>query len=530
MFEVLRYYGYFLVFLACLYTFAYGIQQEFLERTNHTPPEWTFKTRKDWRWWKYLQDHDDLPKYYEMGKVYQNLVKRLEDPDIDGADLKEQGEIYGIRKRGYDITAKSEAWRQGYFQVLMATARIAEYLNDWVMDISRGVAFPRNTMIGPSNPHRKPIHPSSPPPPREENCKPALEESPDMYYMQILTTKGFTERERLEATLAYAAWLEYKNNTSAACEEYQRAIDIAVSTSPHSENPSKILDPETHVLKAESGSNDTPINTNIVRATTEMALHKARTGSKSTALPILLSILRARRSAPDEPDNWLIPILAKRQVGSPGFINRVRDFVETGLRMLVEPEVYPLNTDKGIDPPARNARGKCEEAALMTYIGEILYASAPPSASTLDKSAMAMKEQGIAWSREAVDIAEEHLWGRQSTKTAHEKAQDFCKECLRTGLENWSTMIEMLVEQEKAEAQMAKERPKGWFGGGGRKGNEVDMVGRWESEDAVVKERFRRAQELLDPPPPDVPASILPPIFQILPGNWGGLYRGWLTD
>lgn len=120
----------------------------------------------------------------------------------------------------------------------------------------------------------------------------------------------------------------------------------------------------------------------------------------------------------------------------------------------------------------------------MTYIGEILYAS---------NSSKTSKEDGLAWTREAVDIAEEQLRKRGVDK----EGKRTCAQCLEVGMGNWATMVQQLVEAEKEGKKTAKS--EGWLGFGG-KGvvSEEEVKGRWESEEVVVEERLRRAREVLD--------------------------------
>jgi hypothetical protein len=116
-------------------------------------------------------------------------LKRLET--VDGEGVEEQGEggilVAGVGKTGFDISNKPEPWRRGYHECLMGAARAAEHLDSWVRDKTRNVAFPANTVIGPSNPNARPIPPGAISAPREEDCEPAFD-APEVYYMRIITT------------------------------------------------------------------------------------------------------------------------------------------------------------------------------------------------------------------------------------------------------------------------------------------------------------------------------------------------------
>ena len=150
----------------------------------------------------------------------------------------------------------------------------------------------------------------------------------------------------------------------------------------------------------------------------------------------------------------------------------------------------------------------------MTYIGEILYASDPSTSG---------REEGLAWTREAVDIAEEELRGRGTNENKEAKAT--CRQCLETGLGNWGKMVARLAREERErrkgdeEARLAKSaaRAGGWFGFGAGAGMDHDAkereqktgpagpaeallgpMGRWEAEELVVQERMRRARDVLE--------------------------------
>ena len=458
---------------------AFGVQQEWLERKFPSPHEWSWITRKNFRSARWDEDHDadgGLVDWARTGEAYRQLLTRLEDPNIDGAGLEDQDEggilVAGIGKTGFDISKQSEPWRRGYYEVIMGAARAAEHLDGWVRDKTRNVAFPGNVVIGPSNPNPRPVPPGAKSAPREEDCEPAFD-PPESYYVRVLTTQGFTEKQRLDAALAYGAWLDFKRTPEAASEMYKWAIDIATSN-PTSNQP--IVDPATGVLNADAG---TPSG-NVLSATTAFAVHHALNSNLNAALPMLLSVLRARRSLPGPPVTMHSTLNREEDDDDSGFLKNLTYFVRSALVQ----SKYPSPPDDGTLPPMRDSRARCEEAGIMTYIGEILYAS---------NSSRTSKEDGLAWTREAVDIAEEELRAKVSDK----EAKKTCKQCLEVGLGNWATMVAKLAKDEKI---TERKRGGGWLGIGAKE--QRDFAGRWESEEQVVKERIRRAQEVISSPLP----------------------------
>ncbi|KUJ13646.1 uncharacterized protein LY89DRAFT_687053 [Mollisia scopiformis] len=454
-----------------LLVIAFGVQQEWLERKFPSPHEWSWVTRKDYRSARWNEDHDDdgnnLVDWARTGEAYRRLLKRLEDPNIDGAGLDDVVEggilVAGVGKTGYDISMKPESWRRGYYEIMMGAARAAEHLDGWVRDRTRNVAFPASVVIGPSNPNPRPVPPGAKSPPREEDCEPAFE-SPDTYYMKILTTHGFTEKQRVDAALACGSWLDYKQTPEAASQIYQWALDIATSSSADVVDSTAILHPEIRNPSA-----------NILSATTALAVHHALNKRLSEALPIFISVLRARRTLQDVPATMRSTLIPDEE--NDGIWKAATSLVRSAI---VAP-AYPPPPDDGTAAPLRGPKERCEEAGIMTYIGEILYAS---------KQSRTSREDGLAWTREAVDIAEEEL----RRKGIGKDAKITCKQCLAVGLGNWMTMVTKMAKEEK-EKQAAN--AGSWLAFGIE---QKDGIGRWESEEQVIKERMRRSAEILATP------------------------------
>jgi hypothetical protein len=481
-----------------LFVVGLGLESEKMERTFPSPHDYSWWSRDLYRVNRCRDNEEQreagLTDFAYSLQQYTKLLNRLEDPNIDGADLKLQGDdeseilVEGVGKTGYDITAKSEPWRRGYFEVLLGLARAAEFLDSCVKDVKRQQAFPKNVVIGPSNPKPRPMPPGTDVAPREEDCVPASD-PPEKYYMKILTTKGFTDRQRLQAALLYARWLDYKGTPDAAMEMYKWSFDIA-STSLA--NPDAVFDPKTYVIKPTAP----PPSENILLATTAVAEHKARNRELSAALPIFLSILRARRTLPlaPPPEGPIVP--------EGGLMGRIAGAIRYAL---VPPEFPPPPSD-GTEPPARGPKEKCREAALMTYIGEILYASAKDNKG---------REEGLAWTRESVDVAEEELRGRY----VDDEAKKVCRQCLETGFDNWKTMVRKLAREERLRKKEGKKeevvKSTGWFGFGGSAQDKMqareDGQGRWEAEEDLVAARYRRARDVLEFPQKNL---TIPFIFQ----------------
>ena len=207
-----------------------GIQMEAEERKKPTPGEWRWLTRAHLRKAReemlaIEEQRSPIVDWPKAGSYLKECLGRLEDGKCDGKGLMAPGlggeevDIGGVGRAGYDVSAKSYAWKAGYFEVLMGCATAAEHLDTIVLDTRRKKVFPREVMIGPSNPDPRPTPVYMDSAPREEDCVKFYEE-PEYYYMRILTTKGFGTRQKLEAVEGYANWLEYKGLNESAEELY----------------------------------------------------------------------------------------------------------------------------------------------------------------------------------------------------------------------------------------------------------------------------------------------------------------------
>ncbi|KAL7800113.1 hypothetical protein V8C37DRAFT_6020 [Trichoderma ceciliae] len=452
--------------VVCVLTILFAINEEVVEREFPTPHEWHYLTRK------FLRDANNSkdPKNGEANwaralELSRGVVIRLEDPTIGGQGvlklsdmvdplLEVPGEFIAC-----DISEKSEAWRRGYFEAIMLAAKAAEHVDGWQRDLTRNIVTPPEFVLGPSNPHPTPIPPGNPSAPREEDCETAYP-SADNWYTKILATKGLTPRQKMEASLEYASFMEFKRNPEGAESLYKLALAEATSGM----DPKKLpYDPKTLILKERAGSP----SINVLDALTAMANHMARKGDTSSALPIYLSILKARRSLSDDPPRASASKLK-------------REPIHQQILKFFAPPDYPPPLPDGTQPPWRSAPERCQEAALNLYIGEILYASGS-------------RDEGLAWTRDGVDLAEEQLRSFKTNQDNRE-AKSTCRNCLSTGLDNWSIMVSRLARGEKEKKAIGSQTSMFSFWSGSAQETES----RWEAEEVVIQDRVKRTRELLE--------------------------------
>lgn len=473
----------------------FGIQIEIDERNNPTPGDWTFWTRnlvRGARSFREARGGIGIIDWAKVGSSYLQALQRLEG-EKDGKGLQQQADGEGITiadlgEAGLDISSKSWEWRAGYFEVLMGCAEAAERLDDMVLDTVRRLVYPKEVVVGPSNPDPRPPAPYMGAAPLEENTTKAFD-APESFYMRVLTGKGFTTKQRLEAAWKFAAWLEETGLNESAEEMYKWGVDIAKAAVP---TPDAVLDPKTLVLKASDPAStaitgdDSYPTSNILSAVTKLAAHRARGGDVAFALPILISVLRAHRAAP------ISPLAVKRrpppqqaQGGSD------LDAAVSMITSLFRAPVFPSEPPSGDTRLLRESPlPTCEEGELMLYIGEILFASSPASS------------EGLSWTKQAVQVAEANLDATsskgQSVLPTEERQQ--CKSCLRAGASNWEAMLLRLASQNAdVGAREGGQNAgwlewRGWFGGsGGSKGKTLD-----EAREGMLEAEMQRVEELKD--------------------------------
>ncbi|KAK2075354.1 hypothetical protein P8C59_009485 [Phyllachora maydis] len=503
------------------------LYQEVLERAHPTPREWSFFTRFHLRTAlaeaEVASDPNHLPDWVLAVQLLGAVVERLEDPAIDGQGVRDGPGDSDRPDGAKDVSDMPETWRRGYFEALLAWAWAAEHVDGWVRDRTRNLAFRPEVVIGPSNPHPKPIPYGAQSPPREQDCDPIFP-SPNQIYLKMLYTEGLSVRQRMHASLAYANWLEYKGLAGPADAAYEEAVRLAASETTAA-GPG-LLDDETLTLNDAAG----PPSANLLTALTALATSRARHGDVDAALPTLVSLLRARRSLPATATPLAPPTSRASDRPDPPPADALSRLRQRFLRLVREPP-YPPPPPPGTAPPARDAKALCDEAALQLHIGEILYATAAPARRRA-------RDEGLAWTREAVDAAEEqlHRLGRApaaappEVAAAHRAARTACRECLAAGLGNWAAMVARLARQEEEEEEEEAQGRDGeaagaaaWFGlwrgravGPGAGPQRDRSSGRWAAEEKVVLERQRRAGELLDglEPPPRGFGALAQSMFQ----------------
>jgi len=485
--------------VALLFTVYIGYLQMEMEHNHPTPTEWSFWARWDARVAKVAESRNGATDWPLVGKTWSKLIKRLEDFKKDGKGLKEQEVnsapimVDGVGKLGLDVSAKSERWRHGYWECLMGLAQASEHLDG--MCKRRGAdlkdkLFKWENISGPENPRPKPVpfdkngeHLRVP---TIEEVEPAMDD-PEVYYMKIMTTKGFTNRQRLDAALAYADWCEYKGLKETSSLAYKWGLDIAASGLPQVADG--VLDMKTGVIKT---GKEQFVTENLLKITTALGVWHARNGEVKEALPIFLSVLRARKALPPAPphlqqakSNAMTPEQRQAQTQGDVVVRSIRTFMDF-FREIDSTQI----PSTGDEQPFHSLKEACEEVGVMTYIGEILFATSEQE-----------REKGLSWTRDSVEAAEAVLWfmDEQRTDTDQEGRQK-CRDCLETGLSNWQQMTRQMArfaEKKKEEAQHSR----GWLGLGFGQGSGVDKaideVKRWEEEEVQVELRRQKTASLV---------------------------------
>ena len=461
----------------CAAAARFALRHEGLERDFPTPPEWSYLARCALRDALGERARRDVPRpdYVKVVQLLRYVLARLEDPAVDGPGLTGLGpDAHGA----FDISGKSEPWRRGYFEVLLALAGAAEQVDGWVLDKTRGIVFEPDLVVGPSNPHRRPIPPGSATPPREENCEPFCP-PPENFYLKLQHTAGLAAGQLREATVGLALWEEFRGDGDAAEAHFRAAVTALMGPGWDADFARRLDD------WARAPHPDAPAS--VLDLLTDYATFRARNFEAAAALPLFVNLLRTRRAlAPPPPEDAPDP-------RPPTW----REQAATAVRGAFTPPAYPPPPSDGADPPRRDARGRCEEAALAMHIGEIVFAS--------DTKA---RDGAVAWARDAVDAAEEQLRALDKAAPAAPK----CRECLAAGLDTWAAMARVLArDEEQRRGERPADAPAAWWalwGGAARPAGD----GRWGAEEKLIAQRRARARDLLEEPPP--PGSFWDPITQ----------------
>jgi hypothetical protein len=461
-----------LIFLitSCFSIASLGVLSEQQERAFPSPHEWSLITRFRFRrgkWWQVPENNEEegFPNWARVYSELQYALNRLENPNKDGAGITEQEEggilVPGVGKAGFDISAKSDEWRQGYYEVLMGMATAAERLEGWVADKWRRNVWAPEFVASPTNKRPKAVLPGMPEVPDEEHRDPAAD-APEVFYLKIITSKGFTTYQRLSAALGYADWLSFKQLPDSAEEMYRWALDIAVAGLPTPDS-SAVIDRESAILSATAPKES--ITPNIVYAATNLGTFLASQGRVASALPIFISVLRARLNADDAVTSKPKPIIKDSSLTA------------TLLSLLAEPD-YPPVPPSGDEPLLRKEADRCEEAALKTYIGEILFATAASSPT--------QRQQGLSWVRDGVSTSK--LAQSLDPIRVDDALRKKCEQCEEVGLESWGKIMTYLAAEAKEKRDVAK-------GGGlqsliwkirGTEGLEKDVEEKEDEEEGVT--------------------------------------------
>ena len=274
---------------------------------------------------------------------------------------------------------------------------------------------------------------------------------------------------------------------------YDWGLDIAMGALPVGVN--NVVDIKTGIINSKA----TYVSSNVLLATTSLAHHHARNNNLAAALPIFLSVLRARRQLPNatsaSPDS------------KPRNDYPMSTFYSFMRSLLVTPP-YPPAPLTGDEIPYRTPSAICEEAGVMSHVGEIMFASSnasslakmpsntsvgPPIPTTAPSSQLKNQQSGLSWTRDAVDLAEAAI---NAADKDDQEARDKCSECLAVGMENWSTMVSKLLKDERQAKTGTPQKASGsWFWGSGAA--ELEEEGRWEREAKLVDERLRSVRNIL---------------------------------
>jgi hypothetical protein len=100
----------------------------------------------------------------------------------------------------------------------------------------------------------------------------------------------------------------------------------------------------------------------------------------------------------------------------------------SGLWALLQASKFPDPAPLGNDPFVRTPDTSCDEAAVMAYIGEILFATTP-----------SQRDAGLSWTKSAIELAYMSYQDPRTTRDSKVK----CVECLQVATANRRKMVSL---------------------------------------------------------------------------------------
>lgn len=480
-----------------------GVRHVRLERRFPTPRDWGFNSRWAFRMAKFVEDGEDdhagagvkrgITDWGRVGRYWEEVLRNTEQT----LHVSQSDHASNAR----DVSAKSDQWRRGYVEALMGAATAAEHLDGYYRrkGESRGWLnfgggsvrlYPKDTILSPENPRPKPLpwdrkygHESAP---SWDDVEPAYD-SPEVFYSRILQSKGIDNRQKMDAALAFADWLDFAADGSGsplkstqALDHHRLGLEFACQGLPEAVKD-KVVDVNTGIINK---SYDELVTENVLKATTSLGVHYAKHGQVKDALPVFLSVLRARKTLPPSPYG------ATGQEKKPAYNpdGGIEEYLSIAKDLIIEGP-YPAPPPSGNERPFHTLKEACEEVGLMTYIGEILFAT---SASE--------REKGLSWTRDSVEAAEAVMWAMDEEKV--DDGRDKCRQCLETGLQNWRQMAQQMANLA-AQKEHDVQNQSGQLGLGWGKSSQLAKahkeVSRWQGEREVIELRRQKTLPLTQP-------------------------------
>ncbi|KAL9054968.1 MAG: hypothetical protein Q9162_003823 [Coniocarpon cinnabarinum] len=437
------------------------LRQDWLDRLYPSPTDWRFLVKWYWRDAKHELETDGhgrgMLDWSKIGSYYRNVVGLLEDykfivhrpsdlllqdeiwdtslPFADDAELHtpppmftpeelKRGETMWKSRIGYDITMKSEPWIRGYFEAMMGMAKGAEMREGYMTYTEDRQTYAPQHIRSDENPYPVPLPPlSGKQCPDITDCWRAFED-PVFHYKRILTTKGFNDEQRMEAGLAYASFLDHKQQYAEAKNMYQWSFKLALRNLPSNIPDEAVVNISSGIIKPQA-----PLVTpNVVACSSAYARHLASTERIREALEVYISVLRARRDAEPAPRNRQYP-----PSGADLSLKNIDSIIQWIISLPTSPD-FPPPPPSGNEALERKRSEECEDAALSLYVAEILFAK------------MNRRREGLAWTRDATEIAQK----RMHDKLLDKKGVKSCEKCVHEGLKNWKSMLGQLANEQKA--------------------------------------------------------------------------------
>jgi hypothetical protein len=466
---------------------------EALERDFPTPHGWSWNSRLAWHAGQAFEDDEFWPGCNGPIKMYDQLLKNLENPAGDGNGLKlflEMGNGDWIRKDDgsvgidvdvfhvYDISAKDENWRRGYIQCLLALAKVAEKAESRVRDTKMDTELPKPLGFDgqASESHLLPVTHSA-----------------ELFYQKLLATmtqlrgdSRLATTQLLDIYLSYSGWLmEQPGRQEHGKAIIELGVDQIIKDSFPEEKQRKLLEGNTKLENKIKALTPSPNSQRCLRA---LALYHVKSGDIPKALDDYIRLLSNYPAVPKTPS--VDKDQEKNSKSAQPILRALMHRVLGMAKQVQYPPPPPLSLGNSPLTP-KDSEKNCAAAVVRAEAAEVLFASAP-----------SRRDVALNWTADAIESAHKRSKARPSDgddlldEKVNIDEREKCAMCAKVALTNWNKMVEVMRNEWRMElyaSETKEQNPSSWGLGSLFGKSEDEMLAEHKSE--VEKKRKKYEEQ-----------------------------------